>query len=113
MEEDKQVRYMAVGLGMCGITVSNYEAEIIMKATDAINKMGGDFDLMTVAKIRTETEEKYKPKSAPSITIEELKDFYDDTVDQFHTRNEDDPLTINMILDALKTLIEQNRSIQI
>ena len=50
MEEDKQVRYMAVGLGMCGITVSNYEAEIIMKATDAINKMGGDFDLMTVAK---------------------------------------------------------------
>lgn len=113
MEEDKQVRYMAVGLGMCGITVSNYEAEIIMKATDAINKMGGDFDLMTVAKIRTETEEKYKPKSAPSFTIEELKDFYDDTVDQFHTRNEDDPLTINMILDALKNLIEQNRSIQI
>lgn len=113
MEEDKHVRYMAVGLGMCGITVSNYEAEIIMKATDAINKMGGDFDLMTVAKIRTETEEKYKPKSVPSITIDELEKFFDDTVDQFHTRSETDPLSVNMILDALKTLIEKNRSIQI
>jgi hypothetical protein len=113
MEEDKQVRYMAVGLGMCGITVSNYEAEIIMKATDAINKMGGDFDLMTVAKIRTETEEKYKPKSVPSITIDELEKFFDDSVDQFHTRSETDPLSVNMILDALKTLIEKNRSIPI
>jgi len=113
MEEDKHVRYMAVGLGMCGITVSNYEAEIIMKATDAINKMGGDFDLMTVAKIRTETEEKYKPKSVPSITIDELEKFFDDSVDQFHTRSETDPLSVNMILDALKTLIEKNRNIQI
>jgi hypothetical protein len=113
MEEDNKVRYMAVGLGMCGITVSNYEAEIIMKATEAINKMGGDFDLMTVAKIRTETEEKYKPKSVPSITIDGLEKFYDDTVDQLHTRGDKDPLTINMILDALKNLIEQNRSIQI
>lgn len=111
--EDNQVRYMAVGLGMCGITVSNYEAEIIWKATDAINKMGGDFDLMTVAKIRAETEEKYKPKSTPGITIKDLEDFYDDAVDQFHTRNEDDPLTINMILDALKRLIEQHRNIPI
>ena len=104
---------MAVGLGMCGITVSNYEAEIILKATDAINKMGGDFDLMTVTKIRMETEEKYKSKSVPSITIDELEKFFDDSVDQFHTRSETDPLTTNMILDALKRLIKQHREMHI
>ena len=113
MEEDKQVRYMSVGLGMCGITVSNYEAEVIMKATDAINKMGGDFDLMTAAKIRVEVKEKYPPKFTQETTVKVLEDFFNETVDQFHTRPEDDPLTVNMIMNALKNLIEQRKDIPI
>jgi hypothetical protein len=104
---------MAIALGMCGITVSNYDAEIILKVWDSINKMGGDFDLMTAAKIRVEAEEKYKAKSTSSITIDRLEKFYNETVDQYHTRPETDQLTTNMILDALKKLIEHHREIHI
>lgn len=112
-EEDKEVQYMRISLGMCGIGVSNCTAEIILKVFEASKRMGGDFDLMTAAKIQTETEEKYVTRIVPSITIDGLEKFYDDSVDQLHTRDEKDPLTVNMILEALKHLIENHRDIPI
>ena len=113
MEEDKDIQYMRVALGMCGVGVSNCTAEIILKVFEATKKMGGDFDLMTAAKIQTETEEKYTQKFTASITVKGLEEFYDDTVDQLHTRSEDDPLTVKMMMDALKNLIEHHKDIPI
>ena len=113
MEEDNKVRYLAIALGMCGLTVSNYGAEIILKAIDAIDKMGGDFDLKTAAKIQVEAEEKYKTKSKPSIVRDGLEEFYNEALGQSLARPETDPLTANMILDGLKNLIEQHRGIPI
>lgn len=113
MEEDKDIQYMRISLGMCGVGVSNCTAEIILKVFEVTKKMGGDFDLETAAKIQTEIEEKYTRKFTSSITVKGLEEFYDDTVDQFHTRSEDDPLTVNMIMDALKNLIEQHKDIPI
>ena len=113
MEEDKQIQHMRIALGMCGIGVSNCTAEIILKVFEATNRMGGDFDLMTAAKIQVETEEKYAQKFTPSISVEGLDRFYDDTVNQLHSRSEEDPLTVDMILNALKHLIEEHRDIPI
>lgn len=113
MKEDKQVQYMRVALGMCGIGVSNCTAEIILKVFEATNRMGGDFDLETASKIQVETEEKYAQRFIPSITVEGLDRFYDDTIDQLHTRNPEDPLTVEMVLNALKHLIEEHRDIPI
>jgi hypothetical protein len=113
MEEDKDIQYMRVALGMCGVGVSNCTAEIILRVFEATKKMGGDFDLMTAAKIQTETEEKYTQKFTASITVKGLEEFYDDTVDQLHTRSEDDPLTVTMMMDALKNLIEHHKDIPI
>ena len=113
MEEDKDIQYMRVALGMCGVGVSNCTAEIILRVFEATKKMGGDFDLMTAAKIQTETEEKYAQKFTASITVKGLEEFYDDTVDQLHTRSEDDPLTVKMMMDALKNLIEHHKDIPI
>lgn len=111
--EDKDVQYMRVALGMCGVGVTNCTAEIILKVFEASKRMGGDFDLKTAAKIQTEVEEKHTRKFVPHITIDGLEKFYDDTVEQLHTRSEDDPLTPNMFLDALKNLIEHHRDIPI
>jgi hypothetical protein len=113
MEEDKDIQYMRVALGMCGVGVSNCTAEIILRVFEATKKMGGDFDLMTAAKIQTETEEKYIQKFTASITVKGLEEFYDDTVEQLHTRSEDDPLTVTMMMDALKNLIEHHKDIPI
>ena len=113
MEEDKDIQYMRVALGMCGVGVSNCTAEIILRVFESTKKMGGDFDLMTAAKIQTETEEKYTQKFTASITVKGLEEFYDDTVDQLHTRSEDDPLTVTMMMDALKNLIEHHKDIPI
>ena len=113
MEEDKDIQYMRLGLAMCGVGVSNCTAEIILRVFEASKRMGGDFDLMTASKIQADVEEKYARKFVPHITIDGLEKFYDDTVDQFHTRSEDDPLTPNMFLDALRNLIEHHKDIPI
>jgi hypothetical protein len=113
MDHEKRVQYTRLSLGLCGIGVSNATAEIVFRVNDAILEMEGDFDLITAAKIQTEVEEKYARKFIPSITIDGLEKFYDDTVNQLHTRNEEDPLTIEMVLNALKNLIETNREIPI
>jgi hypothetical protein len=113
MEEDKDIQHMRVALGMCGVGVSNCTAEIILKVFELTKKMGGDFDLSTAIKIQTEIEEKYTQKFTASITVKGLEEFYDDTVDQFHTRSEEDPLTVTMMMDALKNLIEQHKDIPI
>lgn len=111
MEEDKDIQFMRVSLGMCGVGVSNCTAETILKVFKATKKMGGDFDLKTAAKIQTEVEEKHARKYVPHVTIGGLEKFYDDTVEQLHTRPENDPLTVNMFLDAFKNLIEHHKEI--
>ncbi len=113
MKEDKEVQHMRIALGMCGIGVSNCTAEIILRTFDATNKMGGDFDLMTAAKIQTEVEEKHALKFTPGITVKGLEDFYNDTVNQLHSRDENDPLTVDMVVKALSNLIETHRDIPI
>jgi hypothetical protein len=115
MEEDKRndVQHMRIALGMCGIGVSNCTAEIILRTFEATDRMGGDFDLMTAAKIQTEVEEKYAQKFTPGITINGLEEFYNDTVNQIHSRGEEDPLTVDMIIKALSNLIETHRDIPI
>lgn len=113
MIREEDVQYMRLALGMCGIGVSNCTTEMILRVFAATKKMKGDFDLMTAAKIQVETEEKYASKFIPSITIEGMDKFYDDTIDQLHTRSAEDPLTVDMILNALKNLIENHRDIPI
>ena len=113
MEEDKEVQHMRIALGMCGIGVSNCTAEIILRTFDATSRMGGNFDLMTAAKIQTEVEEKHALKFKPGISINGLEEFYNDTVNQLHSRGEDDPLTVDMIIKALNNLIETHRDIPI
>lgn len=109
----QDIQYMRIALGMCGIGVSNCTTEMILRVFDATKKMKGDFDLMTAAKIQVEVEEKYASKFVPSITIDGLDKFYNETVDQLHTRNDDDPLTTEMVLNALRNLIENHRDIPI
>jgi hypothetical protein len=111
--KDKDIQYMRIALGMCGVGVSNCTAEIILRVFEVTKKMGGDFDLMTAAKIQAEIEEKYTRKFTSSITVKGLEEFYEDTVDQFHTRPEDDPLTVSMMMDAFKNLIEKHKDIPI
>ena len=41
-----------------------------------------------------------------TITIGELEDFWNETVDQLHTRPDEDPLTVEMIIKALKGFID-------
>ena len=41
-----------------------------------------------------------------TINIRELEDFWNETVDQFHTRPDEDPLTVEMIIKALKGFID-------
>lgn len=112
MQEDKEVQYMRIALGMCGVGVSNCTAEIILRVFEETKRMGGDFDLATAAKIQVEAEEKYT-KIIPCVSISGLEKFYDDTVDQLHTRGDKDPLTPDMIITALKELIETHKDIPI
>ncbi len=112
MTEDKDVQYMRTALGMCGVGVSDCTSEIILRVFDSIKEMGGDFDLMTAAKIQAEVEEKYN-KIIPCVSISGLEKFYDDTVDQLHTRGDENPLTPDMIVAALKELIETHKDIPI
>jgi hypothetical protein len=44
-----------------------------------------------------------------TITIGELEEFWDDTVDQLHTRPDDDPLTLSMLMRALKRFIDSKK----
>jgi len=113
MDHEKRIQYTRISLGLCGIGVSNATAEIVCRVNDAILEMEGDFDLATAARIQTEVEEKYASKFRSAISVEGLEKFYDDTVDQLHTRNEEDPLTIDMVLNALRNLIETNKEIPI
>ena len=45
-------------------------------------------------------------KDNKDFTIEELEWFLNDTIDQFHTRPDEDPLTVEMIIKALKGFID-------
>jgi hypothetical protein len=115
MIKDKDVQYMRIALGMCGIGVSNCTTEIILKTFQATKKMKGDFDLMTAAKIQVETEEKYSSKFVPAVTIDGLEKFYEETVKEL---NASDPNLVNSgpaltILNSLRNLIENHRDIPI
>ena len=58
------------------------------------------------------TEYKVEDKEDLEFIINEKKaieDFYDDTIDQIHTRPEEDPVTPDMIAKALKKLIETHK----
>jgi hypothetical protein len=113
MDLEERVQYTRLAMGLCGIGVSNATAEIFCLVNDAVQEMKGYFDLKTAAEIQVGVEQKYANKFVSGITVGDLEKFYDDTVDQLHTRNEEDPLTPNMILNALKNLIETNKEIPI
>lgn len=102
MKLDK-AQYMRIGLGMCGIGVGDVTAEIIVRTYEEIQKMEGNFSLEDAARIEAEVNLKYGIKFLP---IKVIEDFYDDTIDQIHTRPKEDPVTPDMIAKALKNLIE-------
>lgn len=106
--EPTKVEYMRMALGICGLGVSDMTAEIIVRVYQGIEKMGGEFSLMDAAKIEAEVQEKYYSQQK-LIPIKKLEDLYDDTVDQLHTRPEEDPLTPEMIIDAMAKVIETHK----
>lgn len=44
-----------------------------------------------------------------TIRLKELEDFWDDTIDNLHTRPEEDPLTLEMLLKALRRFIDSKK----
>lgn len=48
------------------------------------------------------------PQETPDIyfSLEELEKFIDDAVDQYHTRPDNDPLTVDMMIRALRKFID-------
>lgn len=95
---------------MCGLSVDAVTAETIIKCYEKHKEMGGSFDLMTASKIMAEAEEKYKKmKQPPRILIKDLERFYEDSVDEFNKRTEENPLTSKKLLYGLKKLIEENK----
>ena len=49
-------------------------------------------------------------KENKDFTLEELEWFLNDTIDQFHTRPDHDPLTVEMIIKALDGFIDRKRN---
>lgn len=97
-----------MGLGMCGIGVSDITSEIIIRIYEEIQRLKGDFSLEDAARIETEVIKKYKEKNN-FLLLKLIEDFYDDTIGQIHTRPEEDPVTPDMIAKALKKLIETHK----
>jgi hypothetical protein len=106
--EVNKTQYMRMGLGMCGIAVSDITAEIIIRVYEELQKMGGDFSLRDASRIESEVTQKYE-ESNNFLSIKAIEDFYDDTINQIHTRSEEDPVTPDMIVKALKNLIETHK----
>lgn len=93
-------------MGLCGIGVSKTTAEIFCRVNDAILEMGGDFDLMTAAKIQAEVEQKYK-SIHPTISVGELEALYNSVLPQ------KERIPTSQLLDELQKIIETNKEIPI
>ena len=106
--ESNSTQYMRMGLGMCGIGVSDITAEIIIRTYEEIQRMKGDFSLEDAARIETEVIKKYEEHNK-FLSLKAIEDFYDDTIEQIHTRPEEDPVTPEMIAKAFKKLIETHK----
>lgn len=60
MATKKEVNELRICVGMTGLPLSNFVAELILETQKKMNEMGGDFDLHTACKIHSKVEEKYK-----------------------------------------------------
>lgn len=108
--KDKDINYFKTALAMCGVMVSDAAAEVILLCHRESERMGGNFDLMTACKIRTEVEGKYESsKTPPYVTIEDIDIFYEKAVDIFHDKKKEDELATKLILYELKKLIETKK----
>ncbi len=95
---------------MCGLGVSDFSTELILRCFYETQKMGGNFDINTACKIRAMVEKKHEDlEIPPSITIEDVDGFYNKAVEIFHEKKENDELSSKLILYELKKLIETKR----
>lgn len=62
MKTEKEVNNLRIAIGMTGIPMSNFVAELILETQKAMIIMGGDFDLKTASKISAAINKKYAPK---------------------------------------------------
>lgn len=63
MELEQRVNYMRIALSICGISVDNYGAELLVSVNDLVIKMDGETDLKSLTKLKAEIDAKYKALS--------------------------------------------------
>ena len=102
MEVGNKTQHMRIGLGMCGIGVTDSTAEIIWRFFDAMEKMGGDFDLKTSSMIEAEVIEKYSKLDEPKISVKDLSEF-------LSSLEKKEDLSLNLAFSEIEKLIEDKK----
>lgn len=85
-----------IGLGMCGLGVSDSTAEIIVRVQESLEKMGGSFSLSDAIEIESEVMKKHSTKLIEGNSIQEI-------IDRFS--KDPEKSQISEVLDSLRNLL--------